>query len=70
MSLNLHTQQYVEWKVYNVTTIKNKLKTIHFSMKTIFVVSIMGDPGADVITGPILKNYYRIMICRMCVGMI
>lgn len=26
MGLNLHTQQYVEWKVYNVTSIKNKEK--------------------------------------------
>ena len=33
MSLNLHTQQYVEWKVYNVTTIKNKYG---FRVKLIF----------------------------------
>lgn len=33
MSLNVHTQQYVEWKVYNVTTIKNKYG---FRVKLIF----------------------------------
>ena len=33
MSLNLHTQQYVEWKVYNVTTIKNKYG---FRVKLVF----------------------------------
>ncbi len=34
MGLNLHTQQYVEWKVYNVTTIKEKYG---FRVKLIFL---------------------------------
>lgn len=33
MSFSLHTQQYVEWKVYNVTTIKNKYG---FRVKLVF----------------------------------
>lgn len=50
MSLNLHTQQYVEWKVYNVTTIKNKygFRVKPESVKLIFfITSLRKQTGVD-----------------------